>query len=177
MPKFKATASCNMSADRIKRYGKRLDELHKAHGSLTPELVVEDARPKNSPLHDYFCWNDTKAAHLYRLSQAGLLIRQIAIEVKTPTGGIVDVRAWHCVPVETVDASGGVRREKAYVSHDRVQKDDGLRRQLLDECVQWCGIFRRKFAALVEAGPVLSGIEEFERRLSARPKVSAAAAD
>jgi hypothetical protein len=51
-------------------------------GFLRPEAVVEEARDEKSPLHGAFCWDDTKAAHLYRLDQAQRLIRKFHITVE-----------------------------------------------------------------------------------------------
>ena len=35
--------------------------------TLTPELVVEDARPEESPLHAHFEWDDQIAGEQFRL--------------------------------------------------------------------------------------------------------------
>lgn len=61
--------------------GERLEHLRTAaSGELTPDRVVADARDPNSPLHPLFEWNETEAAHQYRLVQARSLIRALAIE-------------------------------------------------------------------------------------------------
>ena len=44
---------------------------------LTPEQVVEDARPESSPTHKFFEWNDAVAADKYRLGQAGHFLRNV----------------------------------------------------------------------------------------------------
>jgi hypothetical protein len=48
-----------------------------AAGVLSPADVVEDARNPNSPLHDIFIWDDTAAAHSYRILQAQTIIRTV----------------------------------------------------------------------------------------------------
>jgi hypothetical protein len=61
-----------------------LDELYAQHGELTEEIVEKAARPKNSPLHDYFEWDDNEAAYQYRLQQArGVIIAVTVTIVKT----------------------------------------------------------------------------------------------
>ena len=48
--------------------GARLEQLRIAgDGELTPEVVIADARHSASPLHSLFEWDDTEAAHQYRL--------------------------------------------------------------------------------------------------------------
>jgi hypothetical protein len=54
-------------------------DLIRQHGAgvLSPADVVEDARNPNSPLHDLFIWDDTAAAHSYRILQAQTIIRTV----------------------------------------------------------------------------------------------------
>lgn len=52
-------------------------------GRLTPEAVVQEAKSKDSPLHDCFEWDQRKAAHQYRIWQARELITSIKVEVRT----------------------------------------------------------------------------------------------
>jgi hypothetical protein len=59
----------------------RLRTLEDGEGRLEPERVVEEARDPKSPLHPFFEWDDTSAAHAHRLSQARGLIRRLKIEV------------------------------------------------------------------------------------------------
>ena len=44
---------------------------------LTPENLVNEARPESSPLHSAFEWNDSVAAEKYRNEQARLMIANI----------------------------------------------------------------------------------------------------
>ena len=50
-----------------------------ASNSLTAKSLVNVSRPKDAPIHDAFEWDDTKAAELYRETQARLIIRSIVI--------------------------------------------------------------------------------------------------
>ena len=42
------------------------------NGIITPDLILEEARPKKSPLHRFFCWDNSKAADEYRRIQAAI---------------------------------------------------------------------------------------------------------
>lgn len=71
----------------------RLEQLLRLNQNrLTPDLVLEDARNKNSPLHDIFEWNNAIAAQKYRLDQARELIRSVKVEVVTSERIISTVR-------------------------------------------------------------------------------------
>ena len=58
--------------------GRHLEMLRKRNkGELTPEVVLDDAKHDNSPLHSFFEWDETEAARQYRLQQARGLIRAV----------------------------------------------------------------------------------------------------
>ena len=54
-----------------------LTRLHDKYGNLTPHVVVDEARDEESPIHDRFEWDDTKAGEEFRLGQARKLIRVV----------------------------------------------------------------------------------------------------
>jgi len=51
------------------------------HGSLTAKEVLDLARPKSSPIHSHFDWNDSEAAESWRLHQARMLIACVVVEI------------------------------------------------------------------------------------------------
>lgn len=53
------------------------ERIRQKLGYLTSEAVVDAARPKKSPLHNDFEWNDSVAAETYRRHQAASMIRAI----------------------------------------------------------------------------------------------------
>lgn len=64
------------------KIGVELEKIRKEHEALTPEITVETARSKSSPLHGVFTWDDGKAAHEFRLIEARNLIRNIHVIVE-----------------------------------------------------------------------------------------------
>lgn len=60
-------------------------------GLLRPEVVVAKASVEESPLHSFFLWDDSEAAHRFRLSQARQLIRTVTFVRETGTPGYVSV--------------------------------------------------------------------------------------
>lgn len=61
-------------------------DIYKKHGKLTPEIVVEEAKDKKSPLHEEFDWNNKEAGQKWRVHQARLLICRVHIVSETPDG-------------------------------------------------------------------------------------------
>ncbi len=64
--------------------GEELQRINQEHGEITPPLVVDEARPDDSPIHEIFEWDDYVAAEHHREHQARKLIR--SIEVVKPEG-------------------------------------------------------------------------------------------
>lgn len=87
--------------DRVESELKRLESRA---GTLTPESVIEAARNDKSALHGYFDWDDTIAAHKWRIEQARTLIRSVKIEVSVEARQIrtvAYVRDPNCQPEES----------------------------------------------------------------------------
>ena len=118
-----------------------LQELAKKHrGRLTPELVVDAAKDKSSPLHGYFDWNVKEAAYKHWLYQARKLIMSVRVEVTT-TQFRVKAPAY----VRDPSIPGGTQ---GFASLARLRSDDDLAR---DAVVME---FSRAAAALARAKAV-----------------------
>ena len=96
-------------------------ELKAMGARPSPESVIEQARSKNSALHRHFTWDDTKAAHAYRIQQATQILRVV---VTVPT------RAQHR-PNRVIYRETPVRLEKS-APHAQVTSISPLSR-LVDE--------------------------------------------
>lgn len=69
-------------------------------GRITAEAVLERAQDPGSLFHAHFTWDDTDAAHRYRLQQAGALIRKFKV-VRNVGGRTITVDAFVKVPDST----------------------------------------------------------------------------
>lgn len=59
----------------------RIRELFESHGKITPDIVIEDAKNPDSPLHDQFEWDVNKAAMEAWRDTARRLIRSVRVVV------------------------------------------------------------------------------------------------
>jgi len=59
--------------------GELLETIRDRFGEVTPELVLKEARHKDSVIHSDFQWDDEKAATLYRLDTARRIIRHLRV--------------------------------------------------------------------------------------------------
>ncbi len=81
--------------------GEKLESLRIAHdGKLEKKDVLIEASSPNSPLHGAFTWNDSLAAHRYRLKEAAQLIKAL-VAVDDETGE--EVKAFWSVNIKQDD--------------------------------------------------------------------------
>lgn len=123
---------------------KELRALHSRDGVLTCEAVLDAARPKNSPLHDYFTWDNSRAAERYRLIEAGRLIATVRIEYRRKKAAQV-VYAPAFIPTGT--NSEGKRQ---YYPVEEVTKNDFLREKALADARSEMEGTRSRYSHLVD---------------------------
>ena len=112
--------------------GDKLQELRDKNNGLTASIIIEEAKHKTSVLHSAFEWDDSKAAHQWRLHSARHLMRSVEIVITKEEGGI------RCLPAfGFVKTDDGPRYETLAV----VQSDEELRKQVIEraskEFDQW----------------------------------------
>lgn len=115
----------------------RIQKIADKHGGrITPDLVVADAKNKNSPLHGEFEWDVRKAAQAHWIDQARALIASVTVIVRTTT---VDVRS--PAYVRDPNRSAG---EQGYISVDNLRSDsDAARSALVSEFTRVGDLLRR----------------------------------
>lgn len=125
--------------------------LEGADGRLTPDVVVEDARDKNSPLHPNFEWDDKRAATEHRRETARRLIGSLVVveiaakPVEVPTRAFVSVQA---------DA------KRFFTTVVTAMQEPVMRDQVLHQAWQDLQAWRKKYAGLKEFAAIISAIDE-----------------
>ncbi len=129
--------------------GKYFEKLHKEYGEISPEIIVEKAKDEKNILHDYFEWDDTKAAHKYRLEQAREIIR--CIVVQTDKGE--KTRA-------VVSVSVSYNEKRSYQPLNLVLNNDYAKSMLLEQAKRDVQIFIAKYRTLTELSGIISEMEK-----------------
>ena len=132
-------------------------------GLLRPAAVVEAARPKDSPLHNAFEWNDGKAAEKYRLIQAQYLIRSFRVTVE-------DNGAKYETPVfvgVSSDRDGGKANNPYRLAEDVAKSADLLAVAEADALEQLRGL-KNRYDYLKRLGDIWDAIEAHGRHGSER---------
>lgn len=105
--------------------GDELERIREKHGTLSPALVLREAKSKRNPLHDYlYGMPDTEAAQRWRVERAGHLIRCVVIR-RVNNKETPPVRAY--VSVRTTPEAD----QPEYVATTDARNDPYLREQLL----------------------------------------------
>jgi len=139
--------------DRFAAIDKELQRIAAKHdGTLTPRIVVDEARPKNSVLHSEFDWDDTHAAEEWRVEQARRLLR-VTVELAGGKKG----PNWVSL---TVDRHSD---EPVYRKTITVLSDRDRRQQLINDAMRDMEIFEKRYVMLRELAGVIAAMRKFKR--------------
>lgn len=139
--------------------GAHLEMLReKFKGELTPEDIVADAGNNNSPLHSFFEWKDSAAAHQHRLHQARGLIRSVvAIYVREDKPAVRAKAFVHIAEPGTPHYRGAAQALSQKSTRDAVL------RRALQELIGW----QRRYRDLLEFADLFEQIDQLELKLKA----------
>ena len=125
------------------------NELREIGEEFTPADIVEAAEDEDKELHKCFEWDDTKAAHLYRIKQAVMLTSQLIFKKE-----VVEDRCPAPVRVfNKTDGGGG------YKIPERTFKVQEEYEALLQRALAELHAFKIKYAALKELDYILELID------------------
>lgn len=120
----------------------QLLQVRAQSGYLTPQVVVDAARPKNHPLHDRFEWNNSVAGEAWRRHQAHELIRSVRIEY-TKGEQPKDVRAFVALPRED-------SLQPTYEPTEAAMADPVQKQLILQQMEREWRTFKARYEDLVE---------------------------
>jgi hypothetical protein len=116
---YKWKESTRFSAD-AQAIGEELESI----GTLKPGDIVEFAEDEKTELHKCFTWDDSKAAHLYRVEEARGVVQAVITVDESPDREPVEYRAFESVIVDG---------ERRYMPTRTILNDEDMRAQVLGE--------------------------------------------
>ena len=131
-----------------------IDGLKNDRGLINAKDVVNYARPDDSPLHKYFCWDNDEAAERYRLIQASCLIRACVTylpSTDTPVRAFVSLRDDRMI-------DGGYRPIVEVLTN----KD--YKAKLLQDAMFELHVFEEKYRRINELEPVFTAKRVVEEK-------------
>lgn len=130
--------------------GERIEKLDEKYGEVTPEILLEDARPEGSVLHPLYEWRDDVAAEKYRLQQSSRILRELVIvEVEQPgSEEVVPVRAF--IPTTPGNSKGSYRPIVIALS------DEETKKQVFENALNELAMFEAKYKHLVDFAELIN---------------------
>ena len=135
------------------------DLIKRNGGSITPEIVLREAKKSKSPLHSHFNWDDGDAANRWRLSQASELIRRVKVTMIVSPEKSIRVRAFMNVTPKCEDVDGDCDETPSagvYVTIENAM--DNHREEILARAMSELVCVKNKYLHLKELGEVWEAI-------------------
>lgn len=126
-----------------RRLADAFSALQRKHGIITPDAVVDYARPESSPIHDLFTWDDAEAAAEWRLSQARHYLRVVVV-VETVEGEEQQIRY---VPPPVEDDAG----ERGYRTLGAIASSESMIARIVERMRDELRSWRRRAKAYESA--------------------------
>jgi len=115
------------------------------NGQIKPEDVVESAKNEDSPIHNNFEWNNTKAAQEYRLWQARhLIVYKFKIDGQTEQQFYNIKFIVNDVPVQ------------GYFTREKILSDKEMYLQLLKDAIDEIKYWEKKYKQIKELNGIVN---------------------
>ena len=157
--KYTFCAGSKLPEDKAQEVGEYLTKLSGKKHSVTARDVLTAARPKSSPLHDLFEWDDSVAAEKYRFEQARHLIRSVNVVYRDVPEFSEPIRAF----VTIRDSS--LRSPDEYVNTRVVMTDKVLTKSLLKKALAEAESWTRRYRQFEQLSDIFAVIEATRKRL------------
>jgi len=146
----------------LHKYKNELENIEKKwNGLLSAEIVLNEAKKENSPLHNWFDWEDSEAGEKWRFHQARMLINSVKVKI-TFDKGIGTYRKYLNV---NVDMSNNGKPQRFYVSTQRIMKTKTLREQVLKRAIREAEYWERTYREYQELNDIFKGINKTKKKL------------
>lgn len=152
---YKPAKGALYNAKQAKALGQMLERLG---DHVTPQQIVEAARPVRSPIHALFEWNDSAAAEAFRLWQARCHVNHLEIVITTPEGDI-ETRAYHSVVI-----TKGEERQRGYAHMADIRRSEVLSRQVVAKALSELEGWQQRYSEYQSIfGEVFQAIDHAKR--------------
>jgi len=159
MKKYYVRKHYSIPLSKVQIYGDFLEKLSdKSGGRISPEVVLNAAIPKNSPIHDFFEWDDNIAARQWRLQQSRYLIRSIEVEIIRKGKSIIERKFFNVNDIED-------GRERLYIDVDVMEGNPEFRKQIIEMALREIKYWTEKYKNYKELNEIFKAIDDVEKKL------------
>lgn len=155
---------------KAKAYGEELQKIQEENGTLIARDVLDKAKDKNNPLHEYFVWDNSVASEKWRMHQARLLINSIEIVVSYNGKGTTQKAFFNVrVPVGE-DYEGTSETKRVYVINNVALNNPDMRRQIVEKAFEQLEYWRMQYQKYKEFKPIVKAIKEIDVKFKRHKK-------
>mgnify|MGYP003150889521 CR=1 FL=1 len=127
-------------------------EQNSTRGRITPKKLVELAKPKRSPIHKYFTWDNKECGEKYRLYEATHIIKAIVIVIEDEP-----VKAFHSI-------IKGQSRE--YISLEEAQRAPNVMNEIIECALMEAQRWADRYRTYKKLTPIVRAISTTKRRIA-----------
>ena len=142
---------------------KILMEIKGRSQKLLPSKVIAAAKDPDHPLHSQFCWDDTVAAHRYRIWQARQMLAEVEILISDPPK---DSRFGNMSPAFV--SLGSDRKDGGYRPIGDVLNNAALRQEMVETALGELRAMQFRYDRLSELAGVWKEAEKIESKHKGR---------
>ena len=147
MSVYKAGSGAQYNDEKAQLLGQVLESLGT---DFQPVDIVNAARPKRSPIHSLFEWDNTVAAEKYRVFQARNHTNRLEIVI-TSDGDEQKTKAFHSIVITESDDT----TKRAYSQMATIMDNKDLRKQVVANALSELNRWKSKYA---EYKQIFSGV-------------------
>lgn len=131
--------------------GAAFARIQEKTGTLEKQAIVDYAKPEESDLHPALEWDDERAAHQHRLTQAGMLRRHLIHYVEAEgKNEPVEHRAYDYIEVE---------HKRVWSATLEIMSKPDEREQLLARALKEAAQYQQRYRHLEELAEVMAAID------------------
>ena len=139
--------------------------IYARQGTVTPEAVVEVARPSDAPLHKAFEWDDAVAAVAHRENQARNLLQKLTVSYRRTDGSMTPPTRYlvklQARPEEDIEdeALEAATQPHVYIPVRKVMEEEVLRRKYVREAYLSVASWRRRYRDIEAFASIFDAID------------------
>lgn len=133
-------------------------EVEKEKG-LTAENLLDKAKNKNSPLHNFFDWDNSSAAEKWRIQQARIIINEVKIIVNSK-----EMYAFENVQVQVSTNNTEQETKREYKPIVEILSKDEYRKQVIQTALDNVTYWKEKYSEYSELKPIFVSIDKVKSK-------------
>jgi len=169
MEMYRAKKGAMIDDEDAQRYGERIAQIEAANQNTEdlPGLIIDDAHSDESPLNEYFEWDNEKAGWKYRRHQAQMLLCSIEVKIINPNRETEEyTRAFHPVKITVQESKDTKPYEiSTWTNKTRILSEPELRKQIIGKAMDELNMWRARYDQYTELSTVFDAIQQVRMEL------------